>query len=223
MRQRMLCSAIAALVLVVISGCGGDKKEPPKTPPARPAAATAPAQAGAPAVRLEPGQLVTRAEGVAECRGMRVALQTAFAVWNSNDHSLRIELYPFALTDEDKQRVINVGAMRELRSEKGCPDPSVWGTSTPSAEIILRFAEDAESYGLESLRDVQMGFTDFDASPNVSSIQAFARPESDYVQQLSLSGTHQGDGVRLRFLTPEGRDTVGKLEVAVDATLAAAQ
>lgn len=216
MQTRLVIAAVAAAL--ALAACGGDSKQPEPAPQQDAPSTAAPTPL--PVAPVKPAGPSTKAAGFAECRELRLELQTAFVVWNGNDRSLRVELYPFALSDEERQRVIEEGSMQSLRKEKGSPDPNVWGSSAPYAEVILRFQEDAGVLDVKALQDARMGFTDFDASPNVSSSQIYVRPETDYVKDLSVSGAAKGDAVHLVFTTPEGRDEQGKLEVTVDATIA---
>lgn len=205
-----------SLCVLLVAGCRGENE--PSTPTDLPDAVTA-TQAIAPQSSA-PALLLMKADGVAESRGMRVELKSAFVVWHSSDRSLRIKLYPFALTDKEQLISAEESTMASLHKQKGNPNPSVWGNSLPYVELVLRFQEDAETFDETGLQDVRVAYTDFDASPNVSSSQAFVRPESEYIRELAISGTAKGDAVRLVFATPEGTNRQEVLNVAIDAMIA---
>lgn len=223
--MRIACSTVLFLTALIaalsLSGCW-ESAEPPAVTEGAAGSAAAPAgaPAAAPAGAAEP---LLRAEGSAKRNELELALQTACAVWHRREQTLRVTLYPFELTEDERRQVIADGQVETLRRSKVNPNPEVWGPSKPYAELILRFKAGAAALDIANVEDLRMGFTDFDAEPTVSASQVYVRPENEYLQALSVSGTGKGDTVQLSFVTPEGKDQRGAITVRVDTIIVNSQ
>ncbi len=214
---------LAVVLVLALYGCSQPAPPPAgatdnAAPP--PDAAPAAAPTGAPAAVAGP---LLSAEGTAKRNGLELALHTACAVWHRREQTLRVTLYPFELTDDERNQVIGGADIEALRKVKPNPNPDVWSTSKPHAEILLRFKAGAPKLDLSNIEDLRMGFTDFDAEPTVSASQVYVRPETEYLQSLSVSGTAEGDTAQLSFVTPAGKDQRGAITVRVDTVIVKVQ
>lgn len=214
--RRATAQMLPFLVLgVVLAGCGGSgTPAPPESvaPEPTPASSAAPAQ-GSPETPL------LSAKGTARQNDLELTVESAVAVWNSADQTLRIELHPFALSDEERARVIATGGIQPVRAEKSTPKPGAANAFQPYAEIVLRFNEKPAALDRESLRDVRIGFTGFQREGAVTANQVYVKPPANFVRVLAVSGTSKRDRIRLTFATPAGQDARGAINAEVDTAI----
>lgn len=221
MRRHALLATLCLTAALALNGCGGE--EAPPAPGAAPAPAeareTAPAREEA-AAKLETLPEDT-AEGSVAFLGNTLPVATALAVWTPRTRTLQVELYATALTPEQRAAAIGHGPLRELLQKAGAPAGDGWGPATPYAALIMRFAEDATGYTLDTLQDLRVAVYNFQPGDTPSASQFYIKDLAAFLSRFGVNGLEEGSRIRIEARTTDPGERIPAVDVRIDTAIIA--